>query len=391
MSSREVYLDHAATTPLADQVFNKMKPYFSEKFGNPSALHQLGVEAKEAIAEARETVADNFKTQPDTCFFTGSATEANNMALLGAARKYSDEGKHIITTKIEHSSVLNPLEKLEGEGFEITYLDVDENGWIDLDELEDKLREGTILVSLMYVNNEIGNVYPIQEIGRTILSHRKEYDTRFPLFHSDACQAANYFHLDVRKLHTDLLVINGSKIYGPKGVGVLYKDRDVELEPIIYGGGQEQGLRSGTENVPYIVGAAEALDKAQKNKEDEKARLYRIQQYFYNQLQDKFNSKIIPNGPKTEEGKRSPNNINISFKNIEGEKLLLYLDSEGIYCSTGSACSSNKSEGHKSVVSTISECECGSNSIRFTTGKSTTKEDIDYTLEKLDKILAKIS
>lgn len=385
----EVYLDHAATTPTDPQVVEKMQPYFSEKFANPSALHQMGVEAKEAIAASREQVADNLKTQPDTCFFTGSATEANNMALLGTARRYQDQGKHIISTKIEHSSVLNPLEKLNEGGFEITYLDVDEAGGIDLDQLEQELREDTILVSLMYVNNEIGNVYPVQEIGRTILSHRKKHNTDFPLFHSDACQAPNYYHLDVRKLHTDLLVINGSKLYGPKGIGVLYKDRNVEIEPIIYGGGQEDGLRSGTENVPYIVGFAEALQQAQNNKSEERSRLYELQQYFYGQLKDKFEDKIELNGPKLDPEVRSPNNLNISFKGIEGEKLLLYLDSEGIYCSTGSACSSN-SHDHKSVVSIITECGCGKESIRFTTGKDTTKKRIDYTIDKLTKTLKQL-
>lgn len=384
----EVYLDHAATTPVNDNVLSKMQPFFKDKFGNPSALHKLGVEAKEAVEEARGKVADNFKTQPDTCYFTGSATEANNLAILGAAEKYKEKGKHIITTKLEHPSVLKPIKQLEQKGFEVTYLSVDDNGWFDVDEFVEALRSDTILVSFMYVNNEIGNIYPIQKIGKEILKFRKKNNSKFPLYHTDACQATNYLHLDVRKLHTDFLVINGSKIYGPKGVGVLYKNRDVELEPIIYGGGQEEGLRSGTENVANIVGMAEAVDRVQSNREQERNRLFELQNYFWKQLKQKLECEIKLNGAEIDKEKRISNNLNTSLADVEREKVLLYLDSEDIYCSSGSACSFNENKNLPNAVDLL--CGCSSHSIRFSMGESTTKDKIDYTVDKLDQILNKI-
>ncbi|MFB6226157.1 MAG: cysteine desulfurase family protein [Candidatus Paceibacteria bacterium] len=385
----KVYLDHAATTPVADSVMEKMKPFFNKHYGNPSALHKLGVEAKEAVESAREEVAENLKTQPDTCFFTGSATEANNIALLGAAKHYSGYGKHIITTKLEHPSVLNPVKQLEQEGFDVTYLDVDDNGWFDLKELEEALCEDTILVSLMYVNNEIGNIYPIQRIGKKILNFRQDKENNLPLFHTDACQASNYLHLDVRKLHADLLVINGSKIYGPKGVGVLYKNRNIELEPIMFGGGQEKGLRSGTENVPGIVGMAEALTRVQDKKEEERDRLFELQQHFLRQIRDKFDRQVSMNGADLGVEQRAPNNLNLSFSGIEGEKLLLYLDSEGIYCSSGSACSLRTNKDLVNAVDLL--CGCSEYSVRFTMGENTTREKVNYVVDKLEWAVEKIN
>jgi len=384
----EVYLDYAAATPVADSVYKRMELFFKEKYGNPSALHKLGVEAQEAISDSRKKISNQLKVQPDTCFFTGSATEANNLAILGAAERYKQHGKHIITTKVEHPSVLEPINKLKTKGFEVTYLEIDENGWFSIEKLKKSLREDTILISLMYVNNEIGNIYPIQEVGREIIKFRKEQDSRLPLFHTDACQATNYLHLDVRKLHTDLLVLNGSKIYASKGTGLLYKNREVELEPILYGGGQERGLRSGTENVPGIVGLASAVKRAQENKQQEKKRVFKLQKYFFKELKQKFSDQIALNGPQLKLEERIPNNLNILFKGIENEKLLLYLSSENIYCSSGSACSFNKKSKLSNVVNVIgSESK---QSIRFTMGKYTDRDKINYTIEKLSKILTKI-
>ena len=389
MENKEVYLDHAATTPVDPKILKAMCPYFTDKFANPSALYQTGVEAKTAIEDARSKIASYLETQSDTCFFTGSATEANNIALLGAARNYKDQGKHIISLRTEHSSVIKPLQKLEDEGFNITYLNVDESGFFDMQELKDAITEDTILVSIMYVNNEIGTIQPIADIGREILKWKKENSTKFPLFHSDACQATNYLNLDVRKLHVDLMTLNASKIYGPKGIGLLYKDRDIELEPIVYGGGQEDGLRSGTENVPAIVGFSKAVEQVQESRGEESERLYELQQYFYEQLKDTFGNEIELNGSDIDKEKRVVNNLNVTFKGIEGEKLLLYLDAHGIYCATGSACSTNESQNVSDVVEII-----GGNSeesIRFSMGRDTNQNDIDYTVKKIEEILEKIN
>lgn len=388
MKNKEVYLDYAATTPVDSKILKAMRPYFTDKFANPSALYKIGVEAKTAIEDSRSKIANYLETQPDTCFFTGSATEANNMALLGAARNYKDKGNHIISLKTEHSSVIKPLQKLEDEGFNVTYLNVDESGFFDMQELKDAITEDTILVSVMYVNNEIGTIQPVADIGREILKWKKENSTKFPLFHSDACQATNYLNLDVRKLHVDLMTLNASKIYGPKGIGLLYKDRDIELESIVYGGGQENGLRSGTENVPAIIGFSEAVEQVQKSKEEESERLYELQQYFYEQLKDTFGNEIELNGPDIDKEKRVVNNLNVTFKGIEGEKLLLYLDAQEIYCATGSACSTNEFQNVSDVVEII-----GGNSeesIRFSFGKETNKRRVDYVVKILKKILNRI-
>ena len=393
-NKRTVYFDHAATTYVDEKVLEEMQPYFSDIYANPSGLYAIGREVNGALEDARRRVAQILHALPDTIFFTGGGTESDNMAIFGVVRKHEKNGKHIITTKIEHHAVLYPCEYLEKHGFEVTYLTPDEFGFVSAKQVKEALRPDTILVSIMYANNEIGTVEPIADIGRELLKWRKENNTKYPYFHTDACQAAGAFDLDVEKLHVDLMTINASKLYGPKGVGILYKHRNVSIEPIIFGGGQERGLRSGTENVPGIVGFAKALEMAQENKEAENNRLIELRNYFWERLVKEI-PKLRLNGPSLENPEnRLPNNLNISVLDIEGEALLLYLDEYGIVCSTGSACTSESLDPSHVLLACGLPYEYAHGSLRFTLGKRTTKEDVDYAMKYLPgivEILRKIS
>ena len=407
---RVVYLDHAAGTPMSEEVHRAMQPFMHPDMNqaNPSGLYRSAVEARQAIDKARRDVASAFSAQPDTIIFTSGGTEANNIAILGLARKHTHRvsnyeeknnktRKHIITTKAEHHSVLNVVQELEKDGFDVTYLDVDNDGKISLDEFKKALREDTILVSIQYANNEIGSIQPIAHIGREILKYRKKYNTVYPYFHSDACQAAAYLDLDVEKQHVDLMTINGSKIYGPKGVGVLYKRRGVDLEPLMYGGEQESGLRPGTENVAGIVGMGAAITGIRPKVSDIRE-IEELRDYFWSELEKRI-SGVELNGPslrsaapgKLENQKmRLPNNLNVTFPGVDAEAFIIYMDEEGVQCASGSACSSESSEvSHVLLALGKSEDEARS-SIRFSLGKSTTKEDIDYTLEAVEKTLNKL-
>ncbi|MFH1947545.1 MAG: aminotransferase class V-fold PLP-dependent enzyme [Candidatus Magasanikbacteria bacterium] len=391
-----VYLDHAATTYVDPQVKAVMDPYYTEKFANPSGIYNIGREVNGAINDARRKVAEILHTLQDTIIFTGGGTESDNLAIFGTVHKHQEKGKHIISVKTEHHAVLHPLEKLTKQGFEITYLNVNEQGQIDLKELKKAIRKDTILISIMYANNEIGTIYPIADIGREILKWRTSTSSAqgkqhvYPFFHSDACQAAGVLELDVEKLHVDLMTINGSKMYGPKGVGVLYKRRGVNIEPMIIGGGQEMGLRAGTENVPGIVGLAKALELAQENKEEENKRLIELRKYFWEELQKNID-KIKLNGPQLEdETVRLPNNLNVTFLDIEGEAMLLYLDEYGIVTSTGSACTSGSLDPSHVLTTCGMPYEYAHGSLRFTLGKCNTKEDIDYVIKYLPGIVEKL-
>ncbi|MDD2656311.1 MAG: cysteine desulfurase family protein [Patescibacteria group bacterium] len=393
-NKRTVYFDHAATTYVAPEVVKEMMPYFSDIYANPSGLYAIGREVNGALEDARRRVAQILHALPDTIFFTGGGTESDNMAIFGVVRKHEKNGKHIITTKIEHHAVLYPFEYLEKHGFEVTYLETDEFGFVSAKQVKEALRADTILISIMYANNEIGTVEPIAEIGRELLKWRKDNNTKYPYFHTDACQAAGAFDLDVEKLHVDLMTINASKIYGPKGVGILYKNRNVNIEAIVFGGGQERGLRSGTENVPGIVGFAKALELAQENREVENNRLTELRNYFWDRLEKEI-PKVRLNGPSLDNSElRLPNNLNVSILDIEGEALLLYLDEYGIVCSTGSACTSESLDPSHVLLACGLPYEYAHGSLRFTLGKRTTKEDVDYAMTYLPgivEILRKIS
>ncbi len=387
--NKRIYLDHAATTYMDPKVRESMKPYWEENFGNPSSIYEEGREAKRAVSDVRIKVAETINGRPDEIIFTSGGTESDNLAILGAARSYKDRGNHVITSKIEHHAVLDACKQLEKEGFEISYIDVDENGILDLKQLKEELRKETILVSIMYANNEIGTIQPIKEIAKAVRAHKKamgDHESHMPLLHTDAVQAPSYLDLNVLKLGVDLMTLNGSKIYGPKGVGVLFKKRGIKIDPLIYGGGQEAGIRSGTENVAGIVGFAKALELAAQSKEKESARLTELRDYFIENI-----LKALPearlNGSKTD---RLPNNINISVRGIEGESMVLYMDAKGVACSTGSACTSDVLEASHVIQAIKSPHKYAHGSLRFTMGKKTKKADIDYVLKVLPEILNKL-
>lgn len=371
-----IYLDHSATTYVDEKVMAAMKPYFTDDFGNPSSMHQLGLKAKEAVQAARESIAKILSCLPEEIFFTSGGTESINLAIQGIAKE-KRQG-HIITTKTEHHAVLETCRHLESQGFEVTYLGVDQYGQVQPEQVEKAIKPNTILVTIIYANNEIGTINPIKEISKITKKHN------IPL-HTDACQAG------LLELNTgaELLTLNGSKIYGPKGIGILYKNKNIKIQPLIYGGGQENNLRSGTENVPGIVGFAKALQLIQKNKEIESIRLTNLRNKLITEL--KKIPKAILNGHPTE---RHPGNVNISFADIEGESIVLHLNEQGILASTGSACTSTDLEPSHVLVACGQPAEIAHGSIRFTLGKQTTEKDIDEVISKLPKItgsLRKIS
>jgi len=386
------YLDNAATTPVDKRVLKKMLPYFDAEFANPSSLYSPALKAKKAIDKARSQIAKFLNCKPSEIVFCAGGTESDNLAILGIARKI---GKgHIITSQIEHPAVLNACKQLEKEGFEVTYLAVDEDGIIKLDELKKALRKNTILISIMYANNEIGTIQPIAEIFEIIKNFRKansyklkadSCETAYPLFHTDACQATGYLPMDVRKLGVDLLTINGSKIYGPKGIGALYIKKGIQIEPIIFGGGQEDNLRPGTENVPAIVGLGEAVSVAREQQSADSRQQKKLQDYIIRELLKIPKSKL--NGHPT---KRLPNNINISFEGVEGESLVLYLEKDGIYTSTGSACSTKSLKPSHVIMAISGDAERAHSSLRITLGRSTTKRDADKLVSAVRKYVSKL-
>ncbi|MBI4434602.1 aminotransferase class V-fold PLP-dependent enzyme [Candidatus Uhrbacteria bacterium] len=408
MTKRSVYLDCAATTPLDPRVRAAMEPYFEQEYGNPSSLYAAGRSAKEALDGARKRVAAVLGCSPDELTFTGSGTESDNMAILGVPRWYAarsflplpmgggvrggGEGHpagHVIISAIEHHAVLNAAEHLRKEGFDVTVLPVDQYGMVSPDAVRAALTPQTTLISIMTANNEIGTIEPIQEIGKVIRDWKREQGRKAtdpPFLHTDACQAAGALDLNVQKLGVDLLTVNGSKIYGPKGTGVLYARRGVRLEPLVYGGGQERRLRSGTENVAGIIGLATALEISQQHREEENARLVELRDRLIHGIQERI-PKVVLNGHPTE---RLPNNVNVSILDIEGEAVLLYLDAKGIAAATGSACDSESLDPSHVILAIGRPYEYAHASIRFTLGRSSTVEDIAYVLEVLPGIVEKL-
>lgn len=374
---KQIYLDYAAATYIEPAVLKKMKPYLGEFFGNASSLHSLGQISKNAIEKARRETAGILGVLPEEIIFTGSGTESANLAIFGIARAYKKFGNNIIISKIEHKAVLESAKALEKEDFKITCLNVNKKGIVDLDEFKKALNKKTILVSIMYANNEIGTIQPIAEISKIIRNFKGE--NALPLFHSDACQAVGALPLDVKKLGVDALTLNGSKIYGPKGVGCLYLNKNIKIEPIIIGGGQENNLRAGTENPALIVGFAEALKLAEKTRIKESQRLTVLRDYFIKNILRLVKGCQLNGDAK----KRLPNNINLLFSGIEGESLVLRLDLHGICGSTGSACTSlDFAVSH--VLSALGiKKELIHGSLRLTLGRKTTKKDLDYVLKTL--------
>lgn len=400
-SKQLVYLDHAATTPVRLEVLAAMRPYWSSVFGNPSSLYKQGLQTRHALENARKTIAGVLGAQPEEVVYTAGGTESVNLAVLGAARAYRrthKTGGHIITSQIEHHAVLHACQQLQREGFAVTYIGVDAEGFFNFKELKQSIRKDTVLVSLMYANNEIGTIEPIAEIGKLIKKiniERQALSTRI-LFHSDACQAAGSLELNVHKLGVDMFTLNASKIYGPKQVGCLYVRKGVQLEPVVYGGGQENDLRSGTENVPGVVGFAKALDLAQKERVKEVKRLLVLRDYFIAQVLKKIPTAKL-NGPMDRQVKldanefnfglrRLPNNVNFQLQ-AEGEAVMLYLDAQNIATATGSACATESVDpSHVLKAIGLTDGEAKS-SVRFTFGKTTTKQQLGYVLKVLPQIV----
>lgn len=376
----KIYLDNASATPIDKRVWELMSSFNKDFFANASAIHSSGVKVREIINKSREKIAKEINAHSDEIIFTGSSTESNALAILGVINNFKLNSKevipHIITGEIEHPAVLENCKMLEKRGeIEVTYIKVDERGIINPKDVKEAIKENTVLVSIMYANNEIGTIQPIEEIAKEIRHYKKE-KSNFPLFHSDATQAMNYLDTtNVEKMGVDMMSFNGSKIYGPKGIGVLYKKRGVNLSPIYNGGGQESGLRSGTEDVSSIAGLALALEITNKIKEKESARLTKLRDYAIEKLLNikVGDYKIVLNGSNKS---RLPNNINISISDITSELLVIELDSKGIEVSSKSACKSGEENGH---------------TLRITLGRQTTKVELDKFLSVLTKILEKYS
>ncbi len=373
-----IYLDNNSTTPVDPRVKEEIKPFLKEKYGNPNSLHRKGTETRKAIEEARKKVASLIKASEKEIYFTSGATEANNLAVKGTALERRDEGTHIITTKVEHDCIIKACESLEKQGFEVTYLEPDENGVIKPDKIRENLREDTILVSVMMANNEIGSLQPIKEIGK-ILSKTDTY------FHTDAAQALGKIPVDARELGVDMLTLNAHKMYGPKGIGALWKKRNVRLEPLIHGGGQENGLRSGTENVPYIAGFGKAAELAEKELEKDRKKLERLTKKLLEKLDSRIDDWVL-NGPDKPK-ERLPGNLNVSFHGVEGEALMLKLDDENIQVSTGSACASESLEPSHVLSAIDKNPEVAHSSIRIGLGRFNTEKDVEKLAETLPDIV----
>ena len=374
----QAYLDNSATTVCEPGVVEKVVQMMSVIYGNPSAMHNKGVEAENYIKEAKEIIAKTMKVQEKELIFTSGGTESNNLAIMGCAAANHRMGKHLITTKIEHPSVGNVMKHMEEEGFEVTYLPVDENGIVKLDKLKEALRPDTMLVSVMYVNNEIGAVQPIEEIGKIVKANNKA-----TLFHVDAIQGYGKYRIYPKKMGIDLLSVSGHKIHGPKGVGFLYTDSKVKIKPIIFGGGQQKDLRSGTENVPGIVGLAEAAKEIYADFEEKIQHLYEVKEYFVEKVTELEGTKI--NGLTGKES--APHVVSVSFPGIRSEVLLHSLEDKEIYASAGSACSSNKPAVSATLKAINAPKEHLDSTLRFSFSVHTTKEEIDYCIEVLKGLL----
>lgn len=384
MIKNRIYFDNASATKINNNVKKKIIETMNI-FGNPSSIHLEGRLAKKKINQAKITISKILNCNFSEIIFTGSGTEANNLAIFGVIEKYKKYGRHIITTKIEHHSVLYLMKKLEKQGFNITYLNVKKNGVIDIKEFENAIKKDTIFISIMYANNEIGTIQPIQKISKIIKKNKINNQFK-PIFHTDACQAINYLNIDTKKIDVDLLSFSGSKIYGPKGAGVLYKKSLIKLEPQILGGNQENNLRAGTESLINIIGLSEALKITEKIKKKEVERLIELRNYFIQEIKIKI-KKIKINGDLK---KRLPNNIHISFFGIEGESLLLLLDEKGISCSTSSACSSLNLETSHVLEALNLPINYIHSSLRFSLGRDSTKKDIDYSIYILKQSVQKL-
>ena len=374
-----IYLDNAATTKVADSVVDAMLPYFKEYYGNASSIYQLGAKSKEALDESREYIAGTLGAKTNEIYFTAGGSESDNWAIKATADAYARKGKHIITSAIEHHAVLHTCEYLEKHGYEVTYVGVDENGVIKLDELKAAIRPDTILISIMSANNEIGTIEPIKEIGKIAHDHGV-------LFHTDAVQAFGHIPIDVEEMNIDMLSASGHKINGPKGIGVMYIRKGVKIRSFIHGGAQERKRRAGTHNVPGIVGIGTAAKLAKENMEERSAKEIALRDHLIERV-----LKEIPytrlNGHRTD---RLPNNANFCFRFIEGESMLILLDQAGICGSSGSACTSGSLDPSHVLLAIGLPHEIAHGSLRLTLSEKNTMEEIDYTVDELKKIIERL-
>ena len=376
---KTIYLDNAATTKTRPEVVEAMLPYFTEYYGNPSSVYEFSTPSKKAITEARETIAKSLGAKTNEIYFTAGGSESDNWAIKATAEAYESKGKHIITSKIEHHAVLHTCEYLEKRGFEITYLDVDENGTVKLDELKNAIRPDTILISIMFANNEIGTIQPIKEIGEIAKEHGI-------IFHTDAVQAYAHVPINVDEYHIDMLSVSGHKFNGPKGIGFLYIRTGLKLRSFIHGGSQERKRRGGTENVPGIVGMGKAVEIAMANLAERTAYEVELRDYLIDRVLREV-PYVRLNGHRTN---RLPNNANFAFQFIEGESLLIMLDMQGICGSSGSACTSGSLDPSHVLLAIGLPHEIAHGSLRLTLSEETTKEDIDFTVDEIKKIVEKL-
>ena len=374
-----IYLDNAATTKTAPEVVDAMLPYFSEYYGNASTIYSLGAESKKAMDHARQTIADSLGAKPEEIYFTAGGSESDNWALKATAEAYASKGKHIITTKIEHHAILHTCEYLEKRGFEITYLNVDRDGLISLDELKAAIRPDTILISVMFANNEIGTIEPIAEIGEIAKEHGV-------LFHTDAVQAYAQVPINVDEMHIDMLSASGHKLNGPKGIGFLYIRKGVNIRSFVHGGAQERSRRAGTENIPGIVGLGAAVERAMRIMDTKTRKEIELRDYLIGRLENEIPHCWL-NGHRT---KRLPNNINFSFLFIEGESMLIMLDMKGICASSGSACTSGSLDPSHVLLAIGLKHEEAHGSLRLTLSEESTKEEMDIVAEEVKKIVQRL-
>ena len=374
-----IYLDNAATTKTAPEVVDAMLPYFSEYYGNASTIYSLGAESKKAMDHARQTIADSLGAKPEEIYFTAGGSESDNWALKATAEAYASKGKHIITTKIEHHAILHTCEYLEKRGFEITYLNVDRDGLIRLDELKAAIRPDTILISVMFANNEIGTIEPIAEIGEIAKEHGV-------LFHTDAVQAYAQVPINVDEMHIDMLSASGHKLNGPKGIGFLYIRKGVKIRSFVHGGAQERSRRAGTENIPGIVGLGAAVERAMRIMDSKTRKEIELRDYLIGRLENEIPHCWL-NGHRT---KRLPNNINFSFLFIEGESMLIMLDMKGICASSGSACTSGSLDPSHVLLAIGLKHEEAHGSLRLTLSEDSTKEEMDIVAEEVKKIVQRL-
>ena len=377
--SKCIYMDNAATTQVYPEVFDAMKPYFTEFYGNPSSIYSFAGNSKKAVEDARKTIADFLGARTEEIYFTGGGSESDNWALKATADAYANKGKHIITSKIEHHAILHTCEYLEKKGFEVTYLDVDENGFVNPADVEKAIRPDTILVSIMTANNEIGTIEPIAEIGKIAKDHGV-------LFHTDAVQAFGHIPMNVDEMNIDMLSASGHKINGPKGIGIMYIRKGVKIGSFVHGGAQERQRRAGTHNVPGIVGIGKAVELARDNMKERMEYETKLRDHLISRVMEEIPYAKL-NGDKV---KRLPNNVNVCFRFIEGESMLILLDQNGVCGSSGSACTSGSLDPSHALLAIGLPHEIAHGSLRLTLSEKNTMEEVDFTVDKLKGIIERL-